>query len=337
MTKDLLFIGIDYHTSGVQLCAMDQDGRVLLNKPAPNDAREIRRLIDRLPGTPRVAIEACTGAADLAEHLADRFGWCASLAHAGSVSRLRQQPDKTDFSDARLLADLQRVGYLPRVWLAPAAVRDLRRLVRYRQQLVEERRSIKQRLGALVRDQRAPQPGCRRWTLPWILWLEAGESFDEHARWIVGRQLARLRSLADEIAAVVKRLTEITRDDRIVRRLLAMPGIGIVTARVLRAELGRFDRFRTGKQLSRFCGLSPRNVSSGDRQADAGLVKAASPLLRTTLIEAAHRLVRFQPRWRTLRDRLCEAGKPVTVAVAAVANRWTRWLFHEMTATVTNV
>ena len=112
-----------------------------------------------------------------------------------------------------------------------------------------------------------------------------------------------------------------------------MPGIGIVTACVLRAEIGRFDRFRTGKQLSRFYGLSPRNASSGDRQADAGLVKAASPLLRTTLIEAAHRLVRFQPQWRTLRDRLCEARKPVTVAIAAVANRWTRWLSQEAKAT----
>ncbi len=41
---------------------------------------------------------------------------------------------------------------------------------------------------------------------------------------------------------------------------------------MLRAEIGRFDRFGSGKQLARFCGLSPRNASSGTRQADAGLV-----------------------------------------------------------------
>jgi len=42
----------------------------------------------------------------------------------------------------------------------------------------------------------------------------------------------------------------------------------------IRAEIGRFDRFRTGKQMARFCGLSPHNASSGARQADAGLIRA---------------------------------------------------------------
>ena len=53
------------------------------------------------------------------------------------------------------------------------------------------------------------------------------------------------------------------------QKLLTMSGIGLVTAVTLRAEIGRFDRFRTGKQLARFCGLSPRNASSGQRQASA--------------------------------------------------------------------
>ena len=56
--------------------------------------------------------------------------------------RLKQSPDKTDFSDAQLLADLERVGYLPRVWHAPERIRELRRLVRYRQQLVAQRRNV---------------------------------------------------------------------------------------------------------------------------------------------------------------------------------------------------
>ena len=35
--------------------------------------------------------------------------------------------------------------------------------------------------------------------------------------------------------------------------------------------IGRFDRFRGGKQLSSYCGIVPCNASSGKRQADAGL------------------------------------------------------------------
>ena len=100
----------------------------------------------------------------------------------------------------------------------------------------------------------------------------------------------------------------------------------------MRAEIGRFDRFRFGKQLARFCGLSPKNASSGQRQADAGLIRAANPQLRAVLIEAAHRLARLDPQWRALAQRLRNKGKPGSVVAAAVANRWVRWLFHQMRA-----
>ena len=47
------------------------------------------------------------------------------------------------------------------------------------------------------------------------------------------------------------------------------------------------------------------------------------------LIEAAWLLARLEPRWRQLADRLKARSKPSTVAVAAVANRFVRWLYHE--------
>ena len=93
--------------------------------------------------------------------------WSVDLAHPGYVSRIKQSPDKTDYTDARLLADLERVGYLPKVWLAPEEVRELRRLVRFRQQMVNERRNMKAgRFDALLRDDRVKQlaPFLHAWT-----------------------------------------------------------------------------------------------------------------------------------------------------------------------------
>lgn len=52
-----------------------------------------------------MALEARRGAADLAAELVQRAGWPVALAHAGYVARIKQGPDKTDFSDARLLAN----------------------------------------------------------------------------------------------------------------------------------------------------------------------------------------------------------------------------------------
>ncbi len=58
-----------------------------------------------------------------------------------------------------MLADLTRVGYLPKVWLASAYERDLRQLVNHRQSLVDYRRaSVKLRIGAVLREHRAQAP-----------------------------------------------------------------------------------------------------------------------------------------------------------------------------------
>ncbi len=87
------------------------------------------------------------------------------------------------------------------------------------------------------------------------------------------RHLDRLQQLNGEVQAVEQHLELLTKEDAVVQELRTLPGIGPVTAWVLRAEVGCFDRFRSGKQLARFCALTPWNASSGLRQADAGLIR----------------------------------------------------------------
>jgi transposase len=328
-----VFVGLDYHSQSVQVCVLAGDGKMLANRACANDWRAVAGAVKAVaPGMQvQAAIESCCGAADLAEELIARAGWSVDLAHPGYVARIKQSPDKTDFSDARLLADLERVGYLPRVWLAPEEVRELRRLVRYRQTLTKERKNLKLQIGAALREARQKPPAeCNAWTKAWFAWLTDTAELSPNARLIARRRVARLASLAKEIRAVERLLTQQTRKDPLVQKLLTHKGIGLVTAVTLRAEIGRFDRFRTGKQLARFCGLSPRNASSGQRQADAGLVKAGNPQLRTVLVEAAHRLMRHDEKWMKLAAKLTLRGKPRSVVTAAIANRWVRWLFHQM-------
>jgi len=325
-----VFVGLDYHDESVQVSVMDAAGNELCNRSVRNQASTIQRVVGRHGDKVQAAIESCPGAADLAEELVQQAGWSVDLAHPGFVARMKQNPDKTDHHDARVLADLERVGYLPRVWLAPQAVRELRQLVRYRQQLVKRRRDSKLRIRAVLREQRCrPTRPLNPWTRAWTEWLLQEAPLSKQGGWVVGRHLRDIQRLSDDLLEVEDRLEALTADDAEVQALLALPGIGPVTAWTLRAEIGRFDRFRTGKQLARFCGLSPRNASSGIRQADAGLIRAANPQLRATLIEAAHRLARLDPRWRALGQRLRAAGKPGSVVAAAVGNRWVRWLFHQ--------
>ena len=180
------------------------------------------------PQVTAVAIEACCGAANLADEL-NALGWSVSLAHPGFVSRMKQNPDKT------------------------------------------------------------------------------------------------------EIREVEKKLLERASSDAVIIKLMEFSGVGLVTAVTMRAEIGRFDRFQNGKQLSRFCGVTPGNASSGNRQADAGLIRAGNPQLRRVLMELSHRLINSaEPRWSKLAGKFLNEGKKKNVVVAAIANRWVRWLHHQM-------
>ncbi len=87
-----------------------------------------------------------------------------------------------------------------------------------------------------------------------------------------------------------------------------------------RAEVGRVDRLQSGKQLARFCGVTPRNASSGKRQADAGLIRAGNPALRNVLIELSHRLIRSD-RWAPL--------VPRQVLILGLALQFSDWFFEQ--------
>lgn len=327
-----VFVGLDYHSDSVRVCVMTQDGDVLLNRSVANQVGAVIEAItaDR-PGTivEGVALEACTGSAEFAARLTAATEWSVRLAHAAAVHRLKQGPDKTDHGDAWHLANLIRVNYLPEVWLADEQTRQLRHLARYRQSLVADAKDIKLRLRSLLKEDGIAET-CPKtpWTKSWLEWLKAA-ALPVHSRWIVQEQLDLLETLQRKIAAVDKRMEEIAQGDRVVQKLLEQEGVGLVTALLLRAIVGRFDRFRNGKQLSRYCGVTPCNASSGKRQADAGLVMAGHDDLRAVLIQLAKRLPRQNPHWREFKERL-RPRKPANVISAAIANRWLRRLYHEL-------
>lgn len=326
-----VYSGLDYHQGSIQVCVLDRDGRPLTNRRCRSDLADVVDVLRRYGDVRSVAIESCCGAAEFAEQLRSATGWDVQLAHPGYVNRMKLNPDKSDHSDARLLADLSRVGYIPQVWLPPRAIRELRTLVRRRQSAVDRRKATKLRILSLLRARRIQRPdGVRRpWTKSWLNWVRAVE-VTENDRWILDEDLTELEHASRQIERAETRLRAVTKNDAMIEQLMTLPGIGEVTAWILRAEVVTARRFRKSKQLCRFCGTSPRNASSGERVSDSGLIKAGNPHLKAVLIQAAHRLIRHTHRWSSFAARLHLAGKPKNVIVAAVANRWVRWLFHRM-------
>src|SRR5581483_8284524 len=285
MSNVTLFGGVDYHQDQLQVCLLDPSAKQIINRSIVNDVDAVAELLRRSGQVQAVAIEACCGAASFGEQLAAKGPWRVELAHSGYGAKLKQSPDKSDYSDGRLLADLTRVGYLPRVWLAPPAIRDLRQLVNHRQRQVDRRRALKLQVTAICREQRVKLVGCccgSRWSKRWIAAVQDHPQFTAAARWIIRDLLAEITHISGKIQQTEQQLRERCDADVQIRQMIeqlrsTIEGVGEVTAWMLVAWVGRFDRFQSGKQLSRYCGLSPRNCSSGARVADAGLIDAANP------------------------------------------------------------
>jgi transposase len=207
----------------------------------------------------------------------------------------------------------------------------MRTIVRRRHQVGRTLRDCRMRIKSLLRDKRAVPPADigTRWTLRLRAWLEAVE-LTPLVRAVLDDLLEEMDQLKQRLARLDAALERIAEADGMIQQLLKIKGVGVITACTMRAVVGRFDRFRNGKQFARYCGLTPRNASSGERVADAGLIRAGDADLKTLLIQVAHRVVRTVPEWRRLEHGLIERGKPKCVAIVAVANRWTRRLWHDL-------
>lgn len=335
-----VFVGLDYHSDSIRVCVMTDEGEELLNRSVPNQLGHVVEAVQSCAERGRktqpvvlmvkgVALEACTGSAEFATRLGEATEWTIKLAHASAVHRLKQGPDKTDHGDAWHLANLIRVNYLPEVWLADEATRQLRHLVRYRQSLMADAKDVKLRIRSLLKEDLVAET-CPHtsWTKAWREWLQS-VVLPEHSRWILEQQLAWLDQLQAKIDDTDARMKAATQADRLVQKLLEQEGVGLVTALLLRAVVGRFDRFKNGKQLARYCGVTPCNASSGQRQSDSGLVPAGHEDLRAALIQLAKRLPRHDPHWQAFKSQLGQR-KPPNVVSAAIANRWLRRLFHQV-------
>lgn len=328
-TNDIVYVGIDYHRNPLQVAVKDPTGRTLTNRRCSNDVEAVLELVAKHGRVGKVAIEACCGSMAFAEELAERTGWTLEIAHPGVVKRMRLNPDKSDLADAEVLADLTRSNWVPRVWLAPRRVREMRAVLHHRESLVRQRTSCKLQIRASLRQDRIVEPTARPWTRKWLTWLREEASLTEETKWLVEERLTQLNQLEEAIERCRLRLAAKAEESPLTKWLMEQRGIGLITGWWIAASVGRFDRFRRGKQLSRFCGLTPRNASSGGRQAEGGVVGTCCRVLRGKLLQAAHRLRRYDEGWKQLSARLTGSGKPINVAVVAVANRWMRKLFHQ--------
>jgi transposase len=221
----------------------------------PNDPIELIPVLGQLErGTP-VAFEAAYGWGWLAD-LLEELGLEPHLVHPSGCKAIAAARLKDDRVDDRTLAHLLRADPLPEAWIAPQAVRDQRALLRHRAGLVRLRTILKNRVHAVLAD-RGVQLAQPLWTKAGRAWLD-GLVLPAAPRGIVTDCCGLVDQLAPIIARLERDLLAHAKPDPRVAALMALPGVGPITAMTLVAEIGDIGRFATARKLSAWAGLTPQ-------------------------------------------------------------------------------
>jgi transposase len=280
-------VGIDLHRRRSVIVRMTGDGRKLETARITNSPAALRREITKAGKNPKVVIEATYGwywAVDVLEAV----GAEVHLAHPLGVRAFACRRVKNDERDASDLAGLLRMGRLPEAWIAPAEIRELRELTRYRHKLVKARTSVKDQVHGVLAKLGIPVSHSGIFGVHGQAWLDELRLPQPYAG-----KAASLRQLAGTLTG------EITLLEQVLADLLAghegyaairqLPGIGPVPAAVIVAEIGGIRRFPGPGQLASWAGLTPRHYESDTKVIRGHVTKQGSRMLRWAVVEAIQR------------------------------------------------
>jgi len=124
----------------------------------------------------------------------------------------------------------------------------------------------------------------------------------DEERDVIEDYLGEIEWLTRKISARRRMMKKMVREDEDMKRLTTIPGMDVVAAFIVRAEIDDVSRFANSARFIAYCGLAPRTVSSGGKQTRAGLMKNASHHLKWIFIQNAATFARAHQaagqRWR---------------------------------------
>lgn len=315
-------LGIDIHKEHSTLVLIDHESTIVWKrriKSTPTEYRSACTVLSAfapLDGLPAAIEPVCGWRWAIA--ICKERGINIAVANPRKVRLIAESLDKTDENDAAHLAWVRLVDKLPLSYVAPDDIASVRRLVRGYAYLVRLRAGIKNRLQSLATEDGLNIELGNVSTAKGVRNLKTHNASDSTYRALI----TALDELEQTILPLHNEMGQLTKQHPIVKRLVTIPGIGIVSGVTAFAEIGDFTRFHSPKQLASFAGLIPRQRSSGEHVRYGRITKTGSNLLRYTLVEAAmriritdeHALGRYLDRMKA--DHPDMAAKKLRVALA---------------------
>ena len=279
---------------------------------------------NRVPGI--IVMEACGSA----HHWGRKF---AALGHevrllAGQFVRPFVKSNKTDAADGQAIWEAAQRPGMKFVALKTEEQQSVLMLHRIREQLVKIRTMQVNQLRGLLYEFGADLPQGRQRGLARVgeaLALLEGK-LSAMVIEVIRDQLRRIETLDEDIAGLEKKLVLWKKQDEASKRLLEIPGVGLLTATAVVATIGNAKAFKSGREFAAFLGLVPRQSGTGGRVKLLGISKRGDVYLRTLLIHGARAVIQHQKEPTPWLKKLL-LRRPHNAVVVALANKMARTIW----------
>jgi transposase len=326
MQEPYHYIGLDIHKLTVAFCEKRPDGTTV-DAGTFTTRRDCVQQWAAERTTPWIAgMEATLFTGFLYDELTP-YAVEIRVGHPLQLKAISCAKHKSDRIDAETLANLLRADLFPECYMASPLVRELRRVLRFRNFLVRQAVAMKNRTTGILMEVGVPYDSRRIHRQGYF--NELLDGLEEIPNSV--RELLRTTRNGVEMfqSAQNKLLGALKKHDHLrqrVTRLMTIGGVGEMTALTWALEIDDPQRFSNLKKAQSYCGLcSGRNESAGKNKR-APLSKQRNPHLQTILIEAAKLAPRYNTQLEQVHAAALERGYNRNRATCAVARKLVAYL-----------
>jgi transposase len=328
---ELHSIGIDLGKTVFHLAGLSLNGELVVRRKFSR-----KQLLQFTANTKahRIGMEACGGAHFLGRALREQ-GHDVRLMPAQYVKPY-VKTNKSDYIDAEAIAEAVERPKMRFVPIKTDEQLDLQSLHRVRERWVMRRTAVVNQIRGLLLERGITLRQGRRHldhALPGIL-EDADTKLSGALRMLLAQLKLELDQLAERIDQADTAIAQSVRGSEACQRLMAIPGIGPVTATAMIAAIGNGSAFRKGREFAAWLGVVPREHSTGGKQTLLGIGKRGNSYLRMLFTQGARAVMQQKTKQSsglsTWLAQLAARTHP-NVVVIALVNKLARMAWAVLT------